>query len=57
MRQRLGRGLQLVGLCVTGWICLRSFGGDVSEGAMFAYGFGGFGVFVLGTLLLKGGAA
>jgi hypothetical protein len=44
----LGRGLQIVGLITTGAVCVRAFGGDVSEGAMFAYGFG---VFWAGTLI------
>jgi hypothetical protein len=51
VRSYLGRGLQIVGLITTGAVCVRAFGGDVSEGAMFAYGFGGFGVFWAGTLI------
>jgi hypothetical protein len=56
VRYRIGRVLQLAGLLVTGYVCVRAFGGDVSEGDMFKYGLGGFAVFWIGTGLVKGGA-
>jgi hypothetical protein len=55
VRHRFGRLLQLAGLSVTGYVVVVSFGGDIGEKDMFAYGFGGFAIFWIGTMILKRG--
>jgi hypothetical protein len=57
VRHRIGRVLQLLGLVMTGAVCVLAFSGDMSEGVMFKFGLGGFAVFWIGTLLVRGGAA
>lgn len=55
MRFYLGRGLQLLGLILTGYAVLQAFMDmKMSEGSMFLFGFGGLAVFVIGTKILGG---
>lgn len=50
----VGRGLQVVGLLMTGYAAIAAFSLTMSEGAMFTWGIGGFAVFFIGTSLLRG---
>ena len=54
MRFYLGRGLQLVGLTLTGYVAVLGFFIGMAESRMFSFGFGGLAVFVVGTKILQG---
>ena len=55
MRFYLGRGLQVLGLLLTGYAVAMAFVDmRMSEGSMFLFGFGGLAVFVVGTKILGG---
>jgi hypothetical protein len=47
----LGRGLQVLGLLMTGYAAVSAFWVDFSEAAMFTWGLGGFAIFFIGSSL------
>ena len=49
----VARGIQFVGLCMTGYAALSAFWIDFSEAALFQWGLGGLAVFWVGTGLLR----
>lgn len=49
--QQIGRAIQVIGLTMTGYAAIAAFSLDMSEGAMFTWGIGGFVVFYIGTSL------
>ena len=50
----VARSLQMIGLLMTGYAAIAAFSLEMSEGAMFTWGIGGFAVFYLGTSILRG---
>jgi hypothetical protein len=49
--ENLGKTLQVIGLCLTGFAAAQGFWREVREGEFIALGFGGFLIFVVGQWL------